>query len=84
MARVMEAYPGRDGYVRVVRLKTDVGEMIRPVQHIYPLEVKMPVEVPDLNKQQTQDDVSSTFPKLKKTITTRSGRLVKLPSKILN
>jgi hypothetical protein len=80
----MEAYPGRDGYVRVVRLKTDIGEMVRPVQRIYPLEVKMPVEVPDLNKQQTQDDVSSTSPKLKTTVTTRSGRLVNLPSKCLN
>jgi hypothetical protein len=66
MARVVEAYPGRDGYVRVVRLKTAVGEMFRHVQRIYPLEVKTPVEEPDLGKQQTQDDVSSTSPKLKK------------------
>jgi hypothetical protein len=65
-ARVMEAYPGRDGYVRVLRLKTAVGEMVRHVQRMYPLEVKTQVEVPDVSKQQTQDDVSSTSPKLEK------------------
>jgi hypothetical protein len=84
IARVMEAYPGRDGYVRVVRLNTAVGEMVCPVQRIYPLDVKMPVEVSNMNKQQTQDDVSSTSPKLGKTVTTRSGRRVKLPAKFLN
>jgi hypothetical protein len=47
MARVMEAYPGRDGYVRVVRLKTAVGEMVHRIQRVCPLEVKTPVEVPN-------------------------------------
>jgi hypothetical protein len=83
MARVMEAYPGRNGYVRVVRLKTAVWEMVRPVP-VYPLKVKTPAQVPELKEQQTPDDVSSTSSVLRKTVTTRSGRQVKLPSKYLN
>jgi hypothetical protein len=84
-ARVMVAYRGRDSYVRVVRLKTAEEEMVRPVQRIYPPEVKTPVELPDVNQQQTQDMSSTPLPpKLEKTVTTRSGRRVKLASKFLN
>lgn len=40
LARVLELYPGRDGYVRVARLKTSSGEMLRPVQRLYNLEIQ--------------------------------------------
>ncbi|CAG7821123.1 unnamed protein product, partial [Allacma fusca] len=42
LARVIELFPGKDGIVRVVRLRTASGEIIRPVQRLFPLEV--PVE----------------------------------------
>lgn len=32
-------FPGRDSNVRVVQVKTVSGELVQPVQHIYPLEV---------------------------------------------
>ncbi|XP_033227841.1 uncharacterized protein LOC117179817 [Belonocnema kinseyi] len=38
LARVTELIRGKDGNVRVVRLRTANGELIRPIQRIYPLE----------------------------------------------
>ena len=34
-----ETYPGKDGIIRVVELKTAHGRLERPVQHLYPLEI---------------------------------------------
>lgn len=39
LARVIEIYPGRDGQVRVAKVKTMSGFLIRPVQRLYPLEI---------------------------------------------
>ncbi|CAG7837087.1 unnamed protein product [Allacma fusca] len=39
LAKVMEILPGKDGHVRVVRVKLATGEYLRPVQRIYPLEI---------------------------------------------
>ncbi|XP_071653393.1 uncharacterized protein [Temnothorax longispinosus] len=39
LARIIELIPGIDGETRVVRLKTATGELIRPVQRVFPLEV---------------------------------------------
>ena len=40
LARVEHLIAGKDGNVRVVHLVTASGEMTRPIQRIYPLEVK--------------------------------------------
>ena len=39
MAIVNEVYPGKDGIVRAVQVKTANGILERPVQHLYPLEL---------------------------------------------
>lgn len=39
LARVKELIRGKDGNVRVVRLKTAGGELMRPIQRLYPLEL---------------------------------------------
>ena len=39
LAIVQETYPGKDGIVRAVRLKTSHGTLERPVQHLYPMEL---------------------------------------------
>ncbi|XP_015608204.1 uncharacterized protein LOC107274007 [Cephus cinctus] len=39
LARVTEKITGKDGVVRVVRLKTATGELFRPVQRVFPLEL---------------------------------------------
>ncbi|UYV64985.1 hypothetical protein LAZ67_3002655 [Cordylochernes scorpioides] len=39
MAKIEELIPGRDGKIRVARVKTKRGMLMRPIQKIYPLEV---------------------------------------------
>ena len=36
---VQELYPGRDGVVRAVKLRSGRNFLERPVQHVYPLEL---------------------------------------------
>ncbi|XP_055941904.1 uncharacterized protein LOC129971950 [Argiope bruennichi] len=36
---VIEVFTGKDGCIRVVKLKTASGELVRPVQRLYPLEL---------------------------------------------
>ncbi|XP_050298616.1 uncharacterized protein LOC126737669 isoform X2 [Anthonomus grandis grandis] len=38
LGRVIELLPGKDGEVRVVRVSTERGQLLRPVQRLYPLE----------------------------------------------
>ena len=38
LGRVMEVYPGEDGLVRVVRVKSKNREYLRPVHRLCPLE----------------------------------------------
>jgi len=39
LAIVSATYPGKDGIIRAVELKTTHGTIERPVQHLYPLEI---------------------------------------------
>ncbi|KAJ8965779.1 hypothetical protein NQ314_003908 [Rhamnusium bicolor] len=39
LARVIELVPGKDGKIRLVRLQTARGQLLHPLQHLYPLEV---------------------------------------------
>ena len=41
---VRETFKGKDGIVRGARLKTANGELERPIQHLYPLELTCDVE----------------------------------------
>lgn len=40
MVKVAEVYPGKDNNVRVMYLKNSTGEIVRPVQRIYPLAIR--------------------------------------------
>ncbi|GFY35872.1 integrase catalytic domain-containing protein [Trichonephila clavipes] len=40
MAKIIELIPGRDGKIRTVKLKTQHGTVLRPVQRVYPLEIR--------------------------------------------
>ena len=39
LAIVNATFPGKDGIVRAVELKSAHGRLERPVQHLYPLEI---------------------------------------------
>jgi len=48
LGRVIELFPGKDGIVRVVRLLTAKGRLVRPVQKLCYLEVDSDVEPEEL------------------------------------
>lgn len=39
IGRVSELLPGKDGQIRLVRITTAKGQLLRPIQRVYPLEV---------------------------------------------
>jgi len=89
LARVKEVFNGRDGKVRVVKLQTAAGELIRPTQKLIPLEIrtdsteendfcviqqeKSQPSVEDSSEVKAPAETPATVP------TTRSGRLIKKP-----
>jgi len=86
LAVVEELIPGRDGEVRLVKLRTASGVLLRPIQRVYTLEVheEEPLRPDQMSADMTQETVAS----LEKDSgtkgvrgQTRSGREIKLPSR---
>ncbi|GFX73310.1 uncharacterized protein TNCV_4206601 [Trichonephila clavipes] len=69
LARVIQLIPGKDGHVRVARVKTETGELARPVQRLYNLEL----QEPDINLSKDLTD---------SVIRTRRGRKVISPKRL--
>lgn len=42
LAKIIELFPGKDGIVRLVKLRTKSGDILRPIQRLIPLEVTSP------------------------------------------
>lgn len=91
LARVIEVYPGRDGHVRCVKLKTAKGILIRPIQRLVPLEISTTPrsgdEQPIVEVIQENDDATSIKANGAPAgspagVYTRSGRLVKTPQRL--
>jgi hypothetical protein len=88
LARIMELIPGKDGKVRVAKVRTAMGELIRPLQRLYPLEVSS-LSSGDSNQEEqlkdpqiNEDDVQDQLPVVKPAaIITRFGRKVKKPER---
>ena len=38
IARILDVFPGKDGHIRVVKVKIDDSEYIRPISKLCPLE----------------------------------------------
>ena len=55
LAKVIELYPGKDGNIRVVRVKTASGELVRPIHRIYPLEIPSSLESDEKNEARTEE-----------------------------
>jgi len=73
LAKVVELIPGRDGLVRVAKLKTQHGVLVRPLQRLYPLEVSSAEEV--CRAAVTDSGIDSG-------VMTRSGRVVTRPKRL--
>ncbi|GFV74644.1 DUF5641 domain-containing protein [Trichonephila clavipes] len=86
--KIIELIPGRDGEIRTVRLKTQHGTVIRPVQRIFPLEVQA---IANCDKELKEESISFKSTKPEKVLITNdaivkkytsSGRLVKEPKRL--
>ncbi|GFX42285.1 integrase catalytic domain-containing protein [Trichonephila clavipes] len=88
IAKITELIPDRDGEIRTVRLKTQHGTVIRPVQRIFPLEVQA---IANSDKELKEESISVKSTKPEKVLNTNdaivkkytsSGRLVKEPKRL--
>ncbi|GFT72143.1 hypothetical protein TNCV_2272401 [Trichonephila clavipes] len=68
-SRPLTLIPGKDGHVRVARVKTEKGELVRPVQRLYNLEL----QEPEINLPKDLTD---------SVIRTRRGRKVTTPKRL--
>lgn len=84
LGRVVAVMPGSDEVVRLVKVKTAKGEFLRPVQRLYPLEVRDGCDL-RIDKESdtaigTEDSaLSSDIKPLLENKLSRSGRTIKLP-----
>ena len=63
LCRIDELIVGRDGVVRAVRIKCSNGNVLqRPIQHIYPLEIRDDHETIPLNKEADLNVLPSKVP----------------------
>ncbi|GFQ77617.1 DUF5641 domain-containing protein [Trichonephila clavata] len=88
IAKIIELIPGRDGEIRTVRLKTQHGTVIRPVQRIFPLEVQAIANNAKGLKEESNsvqctkpENVLNTNDVIVKKYTS-SGRLIKEPKRL--
>lgn len=82
LGRVEEVFPGRDGVIRVVRLRTVNGILIRPIQKLYPLEASDSDEFKEKIERKLCSNRSTEDQNTGDEIRTRYGRKIKAPSKL--
>ncbi|XP_054720734.1 uncharacterized protein LOC129230361 [Uloborus diversus] len=94
LAKIIELIPGRDKRVRAVRLKTQNGIFVRPVERVYPLEIRTDDEavaisdkamsVMESNPKEgvQKTSVKKCYPDIVLEKYTRSGRCVKVPKRL--
>ena len=99
LARVKELYVGKDGNVRVARLITTKGELTRPIQRLFPLELESKFSNEDFNNVHKRQDTEEKGDKKirecksskqivngkdeKQNIVTKRGREVKIPNRLI-
>lgn len=94
IGRVVELFPSqRDGAIRLVKVKTQSGEVMRPVQRLVKLGSELSsAEAAEVQKQakkvhvlppEVQEEVTLDHPKDINGYRTRSGRLVKQPDRLM-
>ncbi|GFW64827.1 integrase catalytic domain-containing protein [Trichonephila clavipes] len=75
MAKIIKSFPGKDGRLRVVEVKTPSGNFIRPIQKLYPLEVNLP-EASDFRERIQKDQKNQEIS------TSRRGRTLRPPKRL--
>lgn len=74
LGRIVDLIPGKDGKIRVVKVKTTTGTLTRPLQRLYPLEIPNYEDIPSPPKLSPVNGQEKIVPE---TTTTKTGRVVK-------
>ena len=85
LGQIIQVYPGNDGEVRVVKVKTSKGELVRPVQKIYPLEIRENLKVSELRYEKVDEKKDNTETSKIATvdkIVSRKGREIIKPKRL--
>lgn len=91
LGRVTKLIPGKEGIIRLVKLRTARGEILRPIQRLFPLEItcEMAKDVhAKMRKKQvshseaSQTRMVSSAESIPRTVRTRSGRNIKEPQRL--
>lgn len=87
LGRVVELIPGKDGKVRVARIKTNRGILTRPLQRLYPLEIPNQEQFPLPQQPQSKVEMAVCVQaedqpcEQKPEMITKGGRVIKKPVK---
>ncbi|GFT88165.1 hypothetical protein NPIL_637551 [Nephila pilipes] len=81
LGRVPELFPGKEGIIRLVKLRTETGNVLRSIQRLYPLELKPNYEQV-VSENRKVPEVVTEYPEVytdsNKTVpVTSSGREIK-------
>ncbi|CAL8070399.1 unnamed protein product [Orchesella dallaii] len=80
LATIVQLFPGKDGKVRVVKVKTEKGDLLRPIQRIYPMEANNE-QVAEEDCQTEEEQRGESKPDRRVEVITRYGRKVKIPQR---
>ncbi|XP_031351409.1 uncharacterized protein LOC116176791 [Photinus pyralis] len=94
LAVVEEMVPGIDGVERMVRLRTEKGKICRPIQRLYPLEIRSSIgklkenaevetTVPPIDMVDLKDDSQEDYASENTDVIDRRGRVIRRPSRYL-
>lgn len=86
LAVITELVSGKDGHVRVAKIRTKNRLFVRPIQRLYPLEVTDSVELTDdLENRDELIAVGEATEQIRDSkVVTRSGREVRKPVRYLS
>ncbi|XP_033221099.1 uncharacterized protein LOC117175502 [Belonocnema kinseyi] len=98
LAKVKELHIGKDGHIRVARLITTTGELTRPIQRFYSLELSADCESENALQSVTKklrvakpliengkpviEQIDNDMARQAKEVKTRSGRISKIPKRL--
>ena len=81
LGRIVKLYPGKDNNVRLVKVKISNGEILRPIQRLYPLEIQSESERSPEKADIVQECIPTSSQEILKERVTRRGRVIKVPSR---
>lgn len=82
LAQIIKVFPSKDDIVRLAKVKTATGELVRPIQRLYPVETSDTSGTNIDDSKQIKENQKESTPQFTSNIVhTRSGRCIKISDK---